>query len=134
MVAMPFLDTLPFQTCAIIIFYLAHPQYVQSALQPPTLIYRYQSSPMWEGLTFDAGEAEELSIWQYPGTSVPLSYILNLNVLQALLSGTVLTLPFRGTLPSVFFRLINERRGLFVAMAPVGAVNEAVRGERWVSS
>ena len=55
----------------------------------------------------------------------------NLNVLQALLSGTVLTLPFRGTLPSVFFRLFE---GLFVAMAPVGAMNEAVRGERWVSS
>ena len=92
---------------------------------------------MWEGLTFDA-EAEELPIsrYQYPGTSVPLSYIMSkLNVLQALLSGTVLTLPFRGTLPSVFFRLFgDERGGLFAAMAPVGAVNEAVRGERWVSS
>ena len=92
---------------------------------------------MWEGLTFDV-EAEELPIsrYQYPGTSVPLSYITRskLNVLQALLSGTVLTLPFRGILPSVFFRLFDERGGLFAAMAPVGAVNEAVRGERWVSS
>ena len=42
----------------------------------------------------------------------------------------LLDLPFRGTLPSVFFRRFGEGGGLFVAMAPVGAVNKAVRGER----